>query len=115
MLLFKFKDSVCIEFAVKRAHMALPLERLIERLPSIPWKLKIGREIDRGAWGVVHEGKLSGEPVAVKKMHQMLVKGSEDGGLALRNFFDECKRLKDLDHPNVISEHLRGALHNFSS
>ena len=78
--------------------------KLIERLPSIPHKLKIGREIDRGAWGVVYEGKFDGQQVAVKKMHQMLVEGSGDSETALRSFFEECKRLRDLDHPNVISE-----------
>ena len=83
--------------------MAQPLAKLIEQLPSVPSKLKIGREIDRGAWGTVYEGKLSGQPVAVKKVHQLLAEGAE-GEMALRSFFEECKRMKDLDHPNVISE-----------
>lgn len=83
------------------------LVKLIERLPLpiVPPKLKIGREIDRGAWGAVHEGELNGELVAVKKVHQLL-KDSKDGGNAVHRFFDECERLHDLDHPHVISEYV---------
>ena len=81
------------------------LAKLIDKLPlpRIPPSLKIGREIDRGAWGVVYEGKLSGELVAVKKIHQLL-KDAEGGDDTLRSFFEECERLKAVDHPHVISE-----------
>ena len=74
------------------------LVKLIERLPLliVPTNLTIGRDIDRGAWG---------ELVAVKKVHQLL-KDSKDGGNTVRRFFDECERLKDLDHPHVISEYV---------
>ena len=74
-------------------------------LPIVPPSLKIGRRIDKGAWGAVHEGELDVELVAVKKVHQLL-KDSEDGGNTVRRFFDECVRLKDLDHPHVISEYV---------
>ena len=82
------------------------LGKLIERLPlpRVLSNLEIGREIDRGAYGAVYEGQLSGQPVAVKKVHELLVEGAQDGDEVLRRFFEECKRLKDLDHPNVISE-----------
>ena len=74
-------------------------------LPPIPSNLRVGREIDRGAWGAVHEGELDGQPVAVKKIHELL-KEQEEGDTVVENFFKECKRLKELDHENVISEYL---------
>ena len=80
--------------------------KLIERLPlpPVPPYLEIGRELDRGAYGAVYEGQLSRQPIAVKKVHELLVEGAQDGEEVLRRFFEECKRLRDLDHPNVISE-----------
>ena len=81
------------------------LAKLIDKLPlpRIPKTLKIGREIDRGAWGVVYEGKLDGQPVAVKKIHQLL-KDAGGGDDTLTSFFEECEKLKAVDHPHVISE-----------
>lgn len=76
----------------------------VERLLAIkPSNLKIGREISGGAYGVVHEGVLDGQPVAVQEVHKLLqeAKGGED---ALRSFCEECERLQELDHPHVISE-----------
>ena len=83
------------------------LVKLIERLPLpiAPPNLKIGREIGRGAWGTVHEGQLDGQPVAVKKLRQLL-KDAEGGDRAVQSFLEECRRLKGLDHPHVISEYL---------
>lgn len=72
-------------------------------LPIRPPSLRIGRELDRGAWGVVHEGEFDGQSVAVKKIHQLL-KDSHRGVDALRSFCGECERLRTLDHPHVISE-----------
>ena len=85
----------------------LALGELIERLPYpiVPSNLKIGREIDRGAWGTVHEGQLGGRPVAVKRVHKLLHE-AENGARALCSFYRECERLKELDHPHVISEYL---------
>ena len=83
------------------------LVKLIEKLPLplVPPNLKIGREIGRGAWGAVHEGQLEGTSVAVKKIHYAL-ENSENRGNVVDSFFDECERLKGLDHPHVISEYL---------
>ena len=82
------------------------LGKFIERLPlpQAPPSLEIGREIHRGAYGAVYEGQLSGQPIAVKKVHELLVEGVQDGEEVLRKFLEEYKRLRLLDHPNVISE-----------
>ena len=53
----------------------------------------------------MHEGQLDGESVAVKKLHDAL-KDAEGGDNTVISFFDECERLKGLDHPHVISEYL---------
>ena len=39
----------------------------------------------------------------MKRVHKLL-KDSKNGGNAVHKFFDECEKLKDLDHPHVISE-----------
>ena len=41
-------------------------------------KLKVGNEIGRGAYGTVHEGVYEGKPVAVKKIHRILVDYARD-------------------------------------
>ena len=81
------------------------LGKLIERLPLplVPPNLKIGREIDRGAWGVVHQGQFEGTSIAVKKIHDTIM-SDYNGDIAVRNFFRECEKLKTVDHPHVISE-----------
>lgn len=81
------------------------LGKLIERLPLpiVPPNLKIGHEIGSGAWGVVHEGELDGKPVAVKKIHRVLM-DADHGGSVVRRFFEECERLKTIKHLHVISE-----------
>ena len=82
--------------------------RLIARLPlpPIPPKFEIGRKLDKGAYGAVYEGQLNDQPVAVKKVHEVLVdEGIQNREAVLLRFFEECEMLKDLDHPNVISEY----------
>ena len=71
-------------------------------LPARPLNLRIGRELDRGAWGTVHEGDLDGESVAVKKIHELLK--DAQGSDVFRTFCGECERLKTLHHRHVISE-----------
>ena len=79
--------------------------KLIANLPLTikPSKLKIGRELNRGAYGYVHEGVLAGRPVAVKGIHNLLLE-ADGGENALRSFCEECERLETLEHPHVISE-----------
>ena len=81
------------------------LDSFIETLPLpiVPPNLKIGREIDGGAWGAVHEGEFDGKLVAVKKVHKLL-KDSEDGGYAVRSFCQECERLMTIQHDHVIGK-----------
>ena len=88
-----------------RTHVAMALGNLIENIPLMikPSKLKIGRELNRGAHGVVYEGVFAGQQVAVKGVHKMLLE-AEGGENALRRFCEECERLKELEHPYVISE-----------
>ena len=80
------------------------LVRSVERLslPARPLSLRIGRELDRGAWGAVHEGDLDGESVAVKKIHELLK--DAPGSYVFESFSEECERLRTLFHPHVIGE-----------
>ena len=61
-------------------------------------------EIDRGAYGSVYTGELAGNPVAVKRIHPVLLQAESVQGRRVRQDFKaECQRLKDIgDHPNVV-------------
>ena len=80
------------------------LVRSVERLslPARPLSLRIGCELDRGAWGTVHGGDLDSESVAVKKIHELLK--DVQGSAVFRTFCGECDRLKTVHHHHVISD-----------
>ena len=59
------------------------------------------KERGRGSYGVVFMGKLSGNPVAVKFIHSTLLNAPDNHDL-LKNFKEECHKLRTLDHPRVV-------------
>jgi serine/threonine protein kinase len=63
-------------------------------------ELIIGREIARGAFGSVHEGKLSGTRVAVKKIP---ISQDVEQQKALKDFEHEVNMMTKLRHPNIVS------------
>ena len=69
-------------------------------------KIKVGNEIGRGAYGTVHEGVYEGKPVAVKKIHQILLGYARNDPEAFQRisyeFERECELLKTLVFPNVV-------------
>ena len=71
-----------------------------------PDALRIGPEISRGAYGVVFQGRLGARPVAIKKIHGMLVEYARDtrGDLAtvLVDFRRECELMEAARHANVV-------------
>ena len=70
-----------------------------------PPSLKIGSEISRGAYGSVHSGELGGRPVAVKRIHRLLLeaaRGQGDFDQVMANFKRECQLLEQIDHPHVV-------------
>ena len=69
-------------------------------------KLKVREEIGRGAYGTVHKGVYEGKPVAVKKIHRLLLDYARDDPEAFQRisseFERECDLLKTLNCPNVV-------------
>ena len=69
-------------------------------------KLKVGDEIGRGAYGTVHKGIYEGNPVAVKKIHRLLLEYAQDDPEAFQrisnDFERECDLLKTLVCQNVV-------------
>ena len=78
-----------------------------------PSSLKIGEEISRGAYGSVHCGELDGRPVAVKRIHRLLLesaKGQGDFAHVMKQFQRECQLLEHVNHPHVVD--FRGAFYD---
>ena len=71
-----------------------------------PDALTVGEVISRGAYGVVHRGRLGARPVAVKKVHDLLLdcarERKEDLEATLKSFHDECEIMKVAKHSNVV-------------
>ena len=69
-------------------------------------KLKVGEEIGRGAYGTVHKGVYEGKPVAVKKIHRLLLDYARNDPETFQRisseFERECDMLKTLVCPNVV-------------
>ena len=74
--------------------------------PNKPPNLKIGAELNRGAWGVVYNGDLDGRAVAVKRIHELLQQGGgeEERRKIFEDFQEECKKLQSLSHPHVVGK-----------
>ena len=72
----------------------------------VPPSLRIGSEINRGSYGAVHEGELDGRPVAVKKIHRIILEaasGQKDTWeRVVRDFEKECRLLEGLEHPHIV-------------
>ena len=78
-----------------------------------PSSLKIRDEISRGAYGSVHCGELDGRPVAVKRIHRLLLeaaRGQGDFEQVMTDFMRECQLLENLDHPHLVD--FRGAFYD---
>ena len=75
--------------------------------PPKPPLLKVGKEINRGAYGTVHEGEMNGKPVAVKKIHRVLLETSLQQGATtiLDSFKKECDLLEKADNVHVVRFH----------
>ena len=78
-----------------------------------PSSLKIGKEISRRAYGSVHCGELDGRPVAVKRIHRLLLeaaRGQGDIDQVMSDFKRECQLLEQVNHPHVVD--FRGAFYD---
>ena len=78
-----------------------------------PPSLWIGNEISRGAYGSVHSGELDGRPVAVKRIHLLLLQAARSQGnfdQVMADFKRECQLLERIDHPHVVD--FRGAFYD---
>ena len=71
-----------------------------------PDALAVGDEISRGAYGTVCRGTLNKRPVAIKKIHQLLLdcakERREELEAILKKFRNECELMEAAKHPNVV-------------
>jgi serine/threonine protein kinase len=83
------------------------VESFSRHFPPKPPLLKVGKEINRGAYGTVHEGEMNGKPVAVKKIHRVLLETSLQQGATtiLDSFKQECALLEKADNVHVVRFH----------
>ena len=75
-------------------------------LPRVPANLRIGEEISRGAYGAVFAGLLGARPVAVKKIHQLLLdyasQTREALEVTLSSFRRECELLEAAGDLHIV-------------
>ena len=68
--------------------------------------VKIGGEIGRGAYGTVHRGRYQGRPVAIKRIHRLLLEQAKyqaaDYDHVQQEFLRECEILSSLIHPHIV-------------
>ena len=68
--------------------------------------VKIGEEIGRGAYGTVHKRTYQGRPVAIKRIHRLLLEQAkyqaEDFDHVQQEFLRECEILSSLTHPHIV-------------
>ena len=71
-----------------------------------PPSLKVGKELNRGAYGAVHAGELNGSPVAIKKIHRLLMEAAKEDEKSwekiIKDFEKECRLLETLEHPHIV-------------
>ena len=60
-------------------------------------------EIGRGAYGSVHPGELNGRPVAVKRIHTLLLEAYSRDEYIVKSFEAECRRMQSLNHPRLVT------------
>ena len=78
----------------------------MDSLPRVPDSLRIGEEISRGAYGAVFVGFLGAKPVAIKKIHQLLLdyasQNQEELEATLSSFRRECELLEAARDPHIV-------------
>ena len=64
----------------------------VEYLSATPFSLKVGKEISHGGSGSVFKRELDGRPLAVKRIHGILLGAVQDGqgDAVLTAFRNEC-------------------------
>ena len=78
---------------------------LLESFHPKPQDLRLGEEINRGAYGVVHKGVLGDRPVAVKKIHKFMCnedRSNDELKRAITGFKKEADMLETVQHPHVV-------------
>ena len=68
--------------------------------------LKVGDRLGRGSYGGVYRGTYNGKPVAVKKIHDILVESARENAqdleTLLEDFRRECDILKAAEDPHIV-------------
>ena len=80
------------------------LNRMLRNLNPVRGNLVVGDEINRGAYGVVYKGRLRGEPVAVKKIHEQHQTEAKEEDLCrlFEGLLEEGNMLASINHPHIV-------------
>ena len=79
---------------------------LFSRIFSRAVGLKVGDRLGRGSYGGVYRGTYNGKPVAVKKIHDILVESARENAqdleTLLEDFRRECDILRTAEDPHIV-------------
>ena len=79
---------------------------LFSRIFSRAVGLKVGDRLGRGSYGGVYRGTYNGKPVAVKKIHDILVESARENAqdleTLLEDFRRECDILRAAEDPHIV-------------
>ena len=79
---------------------------LFSRIFSGAVGLKVGDRLGRGSYGGVYRGTYNRKPVAVKKIHDILVESARENAqdleTLLEDFRRECDILRAAEDPHIV-------------
>ena len=67
-------------------------------LASVPTSLKIGEEVKSGFLGVIYEGELNGESVAIREINPFLIQSERH----ILHIVEQALLMKQLNHPHIV-------------
>ena len=92
------------QLSVPQEHIHRALQNAPQLRPFILSNvIPTGRKLGEGSYGCVEEMEVNGLVCAGKRMYETLIDpGNEGADRMIQKYYDECRLLSDLRHPNIV-------------